>query len=503
MIENRFNLIDEPWVPIANKGKVSLRTIFGANDLPNVGGNPVEKISLMKLLLAIAQAAYTPKDDADWLQLGQKGLAQAVLQYLEKWYDAFYLYGAKPFLQMPQVAKAACVPYGAVKPEIAVGNTTVLTHISIEKELDDSQKALLLLTLMSFALGGKKTDNTCVLSAGYQGKMNEKGKPATSPGGTGLAFMGLLHSYYLGNTLGESLYYNLFTRKDITEQKIFSQGLGTPPWEEMPQGENCSVAQKLKSSLQGRFIPLTRFCLLKENALHYTEGIRHLDYSAGMIDPTVAGNLTGKKPIMVWVNPERRPWRSLTALLGFLASTKQATTCLQLQAALPRLKRANFPSVGLWAGGLSVSANAGEQFVAGKNDYVESSIFIPMEFLENSAYTKFELEMKELEEISKILYTCVARYYTKLNLDKNQTKDFAAKATQTFWALAERKAQALFNTIAAGGELLPLRQEFAAYFNKAFQAVCPADTARQLEAFVQAKPNLAKYLTPPKSTPEQ
>jgi len=51
--------------------------------------------------LAIAQAACTPEDDDDWASIQPGGLAERCLGYLDKWHDRFYLYGEKPFLQMP------------------------------------------------------------------------------------------------------------------------------------------------------------------------------------------------------------------------------------------------------------------------------------------------------------------------------------------------------------------------------------------------------------------
>jgi CRISPR system Cascade subunit CasA len=157
-VENRFNLIDEPWLPIADVGLVSLKEVFSNTHYRSLGGNPVQKIALMKLLLAIAQAAYTPEDEANWQALRVDGLAQHCLAYLDQWHDRFYLYGEKPFLQMPLVKKAKVQSYGAVQPEIATGNTTVLTQNQQERAYSDAEKALLLVILMSFALGGKKTD---------------------------------------------------------------------------------------------------------------------------------------------------------------------------------------------------------------------------------------------------------------------------------------------------------------------------------------------------------
>ena len=68
--ERRFNLVDENWIPVAGENLVSLRRVFTDHSLMALGGNPVEKIALTKLLLAIAQTAYTPKDEEEWARLG-------------------------------------------------------------------------------------------------------------------------------------------------------------------------------------------------------------------------------------------------------------------------------------------------------------------------------------------------------------------------------------------------------------------------------------------------
>lgn len=46
MKENRFNLIDEPWIPVVGKGKVGLKDIFADESISALGGNPVEKIAV-------------------------------------------------------------------------------------------------------------------------------------------------------------------------------------------------------------------------------------------------------------------------------------------------------------------------------------------------------------------------------------------------------------------------------------------------------------------------
>ena len=143
-MDKRFNLIDEPWLPVADKGRVSLRRIFTDADCRALGGNPVEKIALMKLLLAIAQAAATPEDETAWGALGAQRLAEKCLTYLDQWHDRFDLYGDKPFLQMPAIAAAEIKSFGTVLPQVATGNTTVLNGGQVERLLSDADKAVLL-----------------------------------------------------------------------------------------------------------------------------------------------------------------------------------------------------------------------------------------------------------------------------------------------------------------------------------------------------------------------
>jgi CRISPR system Cascade subunit CasA len=374
MIERRFNLIDEAWIPVAERGLVSLQQIFSDTTLSALGGDPVQKIAILKLLLAIAQSAYTPEDTADWKHLGVQGMCKKVLAYLDTRHNAFWLYGDTPFLQMPAIERAEKKSYGTVLPMVATGNTTVLTQIHIEKPLSDAEKAQILIQLMGFALGGKKTDNSVVLTPGYSGKKNEKGKPSTGKPGPSVGFKGFLHSFVIGSSLAQTVWLNLFTTYDLSQMKFYPGGVGIAPWENMPQGEDDEVARRLKRSYMGRLIPLCRFVLLKEDGLHYSEGIAHPDYADYVVDPSVAVDFSSKKPKVIWADTEKKPWRQLTALLSFMGngSNKNNFECIQLKTAIPRIT--DLESFGVWSGGMQVSSNAGEQYFSGSDDFVESEL---------------------------------------------------------------------------------------------------------------------------------
>lgn len=104
-MHNRFNLIDEPWIPTIGKRFKSLGDIFSDPDIPALDGNPVQKIALTKLLLAIGQAACTPESTEALEQLDAETFRAACRAYLDKWHDRFWLFGEKPFLQMPAVRR--------------------------------------------------------------------------------------------------------------------------------------------------------------------------------------------------------------------------------------------------------------------------------------------------------------------------------------------------------------------------------------------------------------
>ncbi|MGB6101448.1 MAG: type I-E CRISPR-associated protein Cse1/CasA [Comamonas sp.] len=494
-MDKRFNLIDEPWIPVADKGRVSLRQVFTDADCRALGGNPVEKIALMKLLLAIAQAAATPEGETEWRSLGAQGLAEKCIAYLDQWHDRFDLYGDRPFLQMPAIVAAETKSFGTVLPHVATGNTTVLNGGQVERVLSDADKAVLLVCQMGFALGGKKTDNRVVLTPGYHGKVNEKGKPSTGKPGPAVAHMGLLHNLLQGESVQQSLWLNLLTREQVEQSQRFPAGIGVAPWQQMPAGEDDAVARDLKNSLMGRLLPLCRFCLLAEDGLHYSEGIAHPNYKEGMWDPTVAVNQSGKENKALWVNPEKRPWRELTALLGFLAQRQSVGFgCLQLAAGVERAC-VSVEYFAIWSGGLRVSSNAGEQYASGTDDFVESVVWMQSAALNRLWFDQLQAEMTALDELAKGLYGRVMGYFKAQLVDGG---DLAAQATQLFWQLCERDFQRLLDHCEQGEAQVEarrqLRRRFAGYAQQAYDRYCPKDTARQLDAWARCRPNHGKYL---------
>lgn len=215
-----YSLIDEKWIPVIPGDLASLKEIFSSRELVSLGGNPRQKVALLKFLLSVAQAARTPEDNAEWAAMGTSGLSEACLEYLDRWRDRFFLFGERPFLQMP-VKGAKAIPIAALEPEKAYGNNPRLSHIQCSRRLSSPEKALILLSQMGMCLGGKRPDRSFSLADGYVKR--------TAACGPGIGYLGLLHSFLLGRSILETVWLNLLTMETIGQIPGLAAGLGVPP----------------------------------------------------------------------------------------------------------------------------------------------------------------------------------------------------------------------------------------------------------------------------------
>ncbi len=489
-----FSLIDSPWIPVTGEAPASLADIF-SRPHSGLGGSVLQKIALLKFLLAICQAACTPENDEEWQALGQSGLALACKSYLEKWHDHFYLHGSSPFLQYPQVASAKSKSYGVLMPEVVNDNSLVIFQTQIPPEscqVSDSTRALLLVTQMACCLGGKQTDKNLSLTPGLARGCGRYG-PA-------LGQRGYLHSFFHGSSVLETLWFNLLTREDIAQEKIWTQGVGIPPWEKMPAGEEDETARELSASLMGRLVPMARFVFL-DDAVHQIDGIRHPDVLDGAADPSMTVNFSLKKARALNADPERRPWRSLTSILGFISSDSDGFVCRQLQWGSKRVRtlKGNF---SIWCGGIRLTDKSGEQFATGGDDVVESELLLPAGIFdgdESPWFDRLSAEMKRMEQIATYLSGATVAYWMefirehKKDSAKKLCYQFAKNACSIFWQKAEREFPALSlactDYSSAGQEQRnQILKRLAACAREAYRAICPQTTARQLAAHIRHFP---------------
>lgn len=516
-MKNRFNLIDEPWIPVADYGRVSLRQIFSQSEYRGLGGNPVQKIALLKLLLAIAQSAATPENENEWKTLGAQGLAERCLAYLDKWHDRFYLYGERPFLQMPKVTSLIdCRTVKRVKsassaskkreaevsglpkkfgvgfyPDMPSSNNTVLSHSMIERDLSDAERAVFLVLIMNFAFGGKRIEAD-MISLG--GKI--MGKQYSAPAGPSIGgWTGYLHGFILTDSVLSDVWINLFSRSDIESLKVWPKGVGKAIWEKMPSAENDERSTDYRESYLSTLVALSRFVQLCDDGIYYLDGLNYPSVKKGWYEPNLILDKTGAEIKVKYVNPERRPWRELDGLLAFVAGNSvQRFECYSLRKGIERV-RDNFSIFSVWVGGLKVSTNSGDQSVKQSDDFVESQVWLHSDFLGELWFSQLKAEMDALGMLAKNLYGRVVAFFKEQKVDGVKLAD---QATQLFWQLCERDFQALVDncdqTEETARQRHKLRQRFAGYVQQAYDQFCPRETARQLDAWAKCRPNNSKYL---------
>ena len=513
-LQNRFNLIDEPWIPVVDAGLVSIKDVFCTPDLGSLGGTPVQKIAMTKLLLAIAQAAATPENNGEWATMGPHGLAERSWEYLEKWHDRFFLFGERPFLQLSilgEIEKELSTRHIknndttlkknllSMMPEFVDGTNAVrLFHSQVPRALSDAEKALLIVQVCGFALAGK-ADTSVRLSSRDPQKLPfdyVKSRERSHPG----AFLGYLHNFLWNRHLLTTLWLNLFSGEQIREMRLYA-GVGTPPWEKMPEGMDCDVARSLTENLMGRLVPLSVFCLLTDDGLLCTKGILHPTFADGGVDPSVAIDIVTRK----WqrVDPAKRPWRNLVSLLSFLdAQSSSGSDCWQIRLSLSRLNTLDaFPRIGIWSGGVKVSDKSGNSFINASDDFVESCVDeIPLGAI-GDWFSRFSHEIKSLERLSKILEKSVFDYYFREIKESSTKKDEFSKqraqsAARLFWELCEPHVKSLVEACARShaNTSRSLRPTFAGIVETVYGLSCPCHTARQIDAWSRHHPNLKRYL---------
>ncbi len=199
--------------------------------------------------------------------------------------------------------------------------------------------------------------------------------------------------------------------------------------------------------------------------------------------PRFAIDFSGKEAKVRWANPERRPWRELTGLLSFIGQQKSRFDCIQLQLAISKAM-CQTEIIAIWSGGLQVSSNAGEQYVSGLDDMVESLCWLEPSILGEIWFERFKSEMNELDKLAKMLYGCVISYCKALSIESS---NYAARATHLFWQLCERQAQALLDDCDKPDICHQLRRQFASYCEQVFDQILSTSDCASIECLGESE----------------
>lgn len=171
-MNNKFNLISEPWIPCLmletnETNEMSLFNVLSqAHTIKEIVDNsPLVVVSLHRLLLAILHRNFGPKSFEEWKQLWRNGRWDdgKLEEYFDSNIDRFNLFDdARPFYQYPQISKkgdkdADIVPIETLMQERATGNNATLFDHSFEADpisCSFAESARYLIARHSFSFAG-------------------------------------------------------------------------------------------------------------------------------------------------------------------------------------------------------------------------------------------------------------------------------------------------------------------------------------------------------------
>ena len=483
--ENRFCLVDSAWIPVVGKGRVSLMDVFSDDSICDIDGNAVQKIALTKFLIAVCQAAVSLKDSEEWEAMGSQGMSNSVRRYLEEKRDCFWLYGDKPFLQIPRIvdlpnAKPLKLYYYYL-PDTDHANDTILNASQGIADPNDADKAVFLVTLMNYALGGKRSSTSVPLMGGADKKTPY---PAPSLGG----FVGYLQVCLKGRSLRETAWLNFFTEHDKEMLKVEDMDV-RPPWEEMPDGESDERACKLKKSIYAWLVAVSRFVYLKGNDVYCIDGIQYPKFvKDGYTEPFIVAKT---RESVLYVNPAEKPWRNLTAFLRavYEGESDDGYVCQLLKLFLPRARDA-VNTLSIWAGGLKVRDNSGDQSVKQSDDFVDSEFKFETNALGQTFYQLLQETMNGLNNLKENLSQSVKGYYKSLGVKDKDT----GEAQRRFWSVADGYADRLIIACSEvdGDAVDTLVNNLNDAAKRIYDDMCTHSTSRQMYAWVKNTPKRIK-----------
>ena len=336
-----MNLVIDPWLPVTDTNNrlryISLNQLFEQPDeWLDLVLRPHERVSVMRLLICIVQAALDGPADIDEWNDSIDEIPEASLSYLKKCEPSFNLYDKnKPFLQISKLKPGNDTASGPsvtkLDSTLAVGDNaaTLFDHgaasaikgVPVKRNLIDKQIVISLLTFLNYSPSGTQS------SAKLAGKLISHSSGAMD---APCVNQNMLHTFVLKSTLIKSLHANLID-KELSEEFYGENLWGSPVWE---LKEPLSLNDKAiyKNSVEtylGRLTPLSRFCKLTPNSPYFI-------YCKGFQYATKPKKKTDSKRVYVDFKPEptstviinsdnnysllksgvNLPWREVTALIS-------------------------------------------------------------------------------------------------------------------------------------------------------------------------------------------
>ena len=377
--------------------------------------------------------------------------------------------------------------------------TKALDREFIEPQ-NDSDKALFLLAVINFAFYGKQPNQELSLEKNL--KKNVIAKPGAS-----LGFSNYLHSFGLVENVVTSVYYNLLSEQNVKSYTWLSEGVGKPFWEMMPTTENDCVTETSKKTLLGHLVPLSRYVLMVDKGLYFTEGvIYHLAKSEkkkgqsveNWIEASMSWYLEKDEIKALNADISKKPWRMLTSMLS-LSDTERKYCNLGLSLFINRISEYD-KVFSIWSGGIDVSGDSFGKKIKNNDDYVESEIQLHSSAFGDSFCNKLFEEMRKLNEFCFDLQKFVVGYNAEIR-GGSSSKNARQIGSQNipsvesdYWQQCESIFQRIVDTCSIENtdqynhEMDKINDQIWQFVKQIYNQYCPNQSVRQLEAWAKNFP---------------
>ncbi len=468
------NLCTHPWIPVSlqdgSSATVSLETLYEqAENIRDLVLSPIERISVLRLLICITQRALDGPADAEEKEECQPDIIPRSLVYLRQWRHAFELFGEHgAFLQVPNLCpkkgNEELTPYSKLALSLASGNNSTLFDNAggSERAFSFSQIAINLLAYQNFSPGG------LISEINWAGHSTPK-SCTSAPCVAGSA----LHLFICGKHILETIWLNLCPKEEIQAPSFF----GCPVWEDMPNSAaDSSSTHNATRSYLGRLVPLSRCVSLKTNGILLGGGLDLPVYDKAQNvlhwEPSTRRRTSRKGGTkLVNANMQRALWRQLPAMLQ---SFREKKHWLYLNENLP-------PSFSIWVGALVVDKVNNAKIIGEMESSFpnrDSSIF--QEQAANCLADALEIA----NQSEARLCSSICAYHAAMG--NSLEKGLLERAAETYWKQLSANQTLYFKTTDGEQEADEAWSSLCRQAcRQAYDSTCPHSTARQIQAWMR------------------
>ncbi|MGL4398916.1 MAG: type I-E CRISPR-associated protein Cse1/CasA, partial [Luteolibacter sp.] len=440
---------------------VSFHELFeNAQQIADLAVPPHERISILRLLVCITQAAHgAPESSDDWPGWDE-GLESSVAAYLTKWQEHFNLMGDGPrFLQAPITEDGTePAPTAKIVFNLATGNSVTL----LDHEGNDAQPRTVTPAAIARAILTYQNHFDC----DFMGQSPAfKGAPVA---GTAIHAQ---HSFLMGENLRKTILLNC-----IDAESLHPSCLGHPIWE---GGKTSDYLHRLVSC------PCKLWLVDDGKRIHIHKGHQYGKYSATRIRETSATVIVAKikgvpTPMLLKAGIAAALWRDLHCIT--VVQKSEASAPLTFLSHIDNLDNGE---VSFWSGELVKTK--------GKVlDTVESVFTVPFELFKPVGQVRYQQGVVFAVVQSKRLIDSVKAYYANMMQRNGPTES----AKRHFWNTLDQQSNILLTLLEGiatdhdpmgsadfGKGRDPWTLAVRAAADAAYEHTCPRGNPRQLQAY--------------------